>query len=59
MAHTSVLVLFFPVAFRRERQRKEALTNIKDGIDGYIASLKKRNEPIPPPIEEETVEVRA
>jgi antitoxin HicB len=39
--------------------REEAVTNIKDAIEGYLASLKKRNEPIPPPIEEETVEVSA
>lgn len=37
--------------------RKEALTNIQDAIRGYLESLKKHNEPIPPPIEEEVVEV--
>jgi predicted RNase H-like HicB family nuclease len=41
------------------KSRGEALTNIKDAIDGYLASLRKHNEPIPPPIEEETVEVSA
>ncbi len=35
------------------------MANIKDAIRGYLASLKKHNEPIPPPIEEETVEVSA
>jgi predicted RNase H-like HicB family nuclease len=25
----------------------EALTNIKDAIAGYLASLKKHNEPVP------------
>jgi len=35
------------------------LKNIKEAIDGYLASLKKHNEPIPPPIEEEMVEVYA
>jgi len=39
------------------KSREEALANIKDAIEGYLASLKKHNEPIPPPIEEETVEV--
>jgi antitoxin HicB len=39
--------------------RKEALANIKDAIEGYLASLKKHNEPVPPPIEEEVVEVSA
>jgi predicted RNase H-like HicB family nuclease len=28
--------------------RGEALANVKDPIDGYLASLKKHNEPIPP-----------
>jgi len=37
--------------------RNEALENIKDAIDGYIFSLKKHNEPIPPPITEEILEV--
>lgn len=39
--------------------RKEALLNIRDAIEGYIASLKKHGDPIPPPIEEELVEVSA
>ncbi len=39
--------------------RKEALANIKDAIEGYVASLKKHNEPVPPSIEEEVVEVSA
>lgn len=37
--------------------RNEALDNIKDAIEGYIQSLKKHSEPIPPPIDEELVEV--
>jgi predicted RNase H-like HicB family nuclease len=39
--------------------RKEAIINMKNAIEGYISSLKKHNEPIPPPIEEEVVEVNA
>ena len=35
----------------------EALENIKDAIVGYLESLKKRGEPVPPPIWEETVEI--
>lgn len=35
--------------------REEALANIRDAIEGYLASLKKRNLPLP--VEEE-VEVR-
>jgi len=48
-----------PGCISQGKTRKEAITNIKDAIEGYIASLKKHNEPVPPPIEEETVEVSA
>ena len=37
--------------------RELAINNIKDAISGYIASLKKHNEPIPFSIDEETVEI--
>lgn len=37
--------------------RSEALENIQDAIQGYLASLKKHDEPIPPSIEEEIVEI--
>jgi len=37
--------------------RDEALRNIRDAIQGYLASLAKQNEPVPPPITEEVVEV--
>jgi len=40
------------------KSRKEALDNIQDAIKGYLESLKKHNEPIPPSIEEEIVEVK-
>jgi len=39
------------------RTRKEALDNIQDAIKGYLESLKKHNEPIPPSIDEEIIEV--
>ncbi len=37
--------------------REEAVANIKDAIAGYLASLEKHAEPVPPPITEEVVEV--
>jgi len=37
--------------------REEAVENIKDAIEGYLESLKKHGEAIPPPIYEELVEV--
>jgi antitoxin HicB len=37
--------------------REEAQANIKEAITGYLESLKKHGEPIPPSITEEIVEV--
>jgi antitoxin HicB len=48
-----------PGCHSQGKTRKEALANVKDAIDGYIASLKKHREPIPPAIDEELVEVSA
>jgi len=48
-----------PGCISEGKTREEALANIRDAIQGYLASLKKHNEPIPPSIEEETVEVSA
>lgn len=38
--------------------RNEAVANIKDAIAGYLASLQKNGDAIPPPITEETIEVQ-
>ena len=38
--------------------REETITNIKDAISGYLASLKKHGDPVPPPITEEVIEVQ-
>jgi len=46
-----------PGCMSQGMSRKEALGNIQDAIRGYLESLKKHNEPIPPSIEEEIVEV--
>ena len=48
-----------PGCISQGKSRKEALSNIKEAIEGYLASLKKHDEPIPPAIEEETVEASA
>ena len=48
-----------PGCISEGKTRGEALTNVKDAIEGYLKSLKKHDEPIPPSIEEETVEVSA
>ncbi len=39
--------------------REDALRNIADAISGYLESLRKSGDPIPPPITEEVIEVDA
>ena len=46
-----------PGCVSQGKTRIEAVRNIKDAINGYLESLKKHNEAIPPPIDEEIVEV--
>lgn len=48
-----------PGCISQGETRREAIDNIKDAIEGYLESLKKHNEPIPPEIEEEIVEINA
>ena len=46
-----------PGCISQGKTRAEALENINDAIAGHLESLRKHDEPIPPPIEEEVVEV--
>ena len=48
-----------PGCISQGKTRQEAKENLKDAVIGYLASLKKHNDPIPPSIEEETIEVYA
>mgnify|MGYP001565171321 CR=1 FL=1 len=48
-----------PGCISQGNSRREALSNIKDAIKGYLESLKKHGEPVPPSIEEEVVEINA
>jgi len=48
-----------PGCISQGKTRAEALENIQDAIGGYLESLKKHDEPIPPGIDEEIVEVAA
>ena len=48
-----------PGCVSQGKTRDEAVINIRDAIAGYLASLKKHNEPVPLPISEEVVEVPA
>ncbi len=42
-----------PGCISQGKTRMEAIKNMKDAVSGYIESLKKHNEPIPPSISEE------
>jgi len=46
-----------PGCVSQGQTRSEVLENIQDAITGYLESLKKHDEPIPPSIEEEIVEI--
>jgi len=49
--------LALPGCISQGKTREEAKANIKDAIEGYLESLRKHDEPIPPPLEEKIVEV--
>ena len=46
-----------PGCVSQGNSRNEALINIQDAIKGYLISLEKHKEPVPPSILEEVVEV--
>ena len=46
-----------PGCISQGNTRSEALQNIQEAITAYLESLKAHNEPIPPSIYEEVVEV--
>jgi len=46
-----------PGCISQGKTRAEAVANVKDAIAGYLASLEKHGEPVPPSIVEEVVEV--
>ena len=48
-----------PGCISQGQTRSEAIENIKEAIAGYLESLEVHNEPVPPPITEEIVEVTA
>lgn len=48
-----------PGCISQGRTRKEALENIREAIAAYLESLQKHDEPVPPAITEELVEVSA
>ena len=46
-----------PGCISQGETRSEVLQNIQEAIEAYLESLKAHNEPIPPSIGEEVVEV--
>jgi predicted RNase H-like HicB family nuclease len=46
-----------PGCISQGKTRDEAMTNIREAIQGYLESLKKHGDPIPAPITEAVVEV--
>jgi predicted RNase H-like HicB family nuclease len=46
-----------PGCISQGQTRHEALENIKEAISVYLESLQKHDEPVPPAISEELVEV--
>ena len=48
-----------PGCISQGRTRLEATENIKEAIALYLDSLTAHDEPVPPPITEELVEVKA
>ena len=52
-----VEVPLLPGCVTQGRTREEAIENAKEAIAAYLESLAAHDEPIPPPIAEELVEV--
>ena len=46
-----------PGCVSQGKTREEALENIQDAMQGYLESLKKHGDPIPPSIQEAVVDV--
>jgi predicted RNase H-like HicB family nuclease len=46
-----------PGCISQGRTRTEATENIREAIQGYLKSLRKHGEPVPPGIEEDVIEV--
>jgi predicted RNase H-like HicB family nuclease len=46
-----------PGCISQGETRAEAVANIREAIAGYLESLKEHQEPVPPSIHEEIVEV--
>ena len=46
-----------PGCVSQGRTRVEATENVREAVEGYLRSLKKHGDPVPPSISEEVIEV--
>lgn len=46
-----------PGCVSQGKTRKEAVQNVQDAVRGYLESLRKHNDPIPPSIDEEILDI--
>lgn len=46
-----------PGCISQGQTRAEASANIREAIEGYLASLRRHGDPVPPSILEEVIEV--
>lgn len=46
-----------PGCISQGASREAAIENVRDAASGYLESLRQHDEPIPPPIEEEVIEI--
>jgi antitoxin HicB len=46
-----------PGCISQGRTRAEAIVNTREAMEGYLASLEKHGDPIPPSISEDVLEV--
>ncbi len=46
-----------PGCLSQGRTREEAVANVREAMAAYVESLEEHGEPIPPPIDEEIVEL--
>ena len=48
-----------PGCISQGKTRSEAIKNVTEAMKGYLESLRKHGDPVPPPISEELVEISA
>ena len=53
----TVEVPSLPGCITQGETREEAMVNVKEAIMAYLESLRKHDEPVPPSINEEIIEV--